>query len=247
MASKLKQTFKLHSNGNFSAYLKRFSSIEKSLLLEVANGKFIAKTHTPDKAVVKISSTELTEIFDSVDDAKSVKIGMFAVDNFVQTFKHLGDNEVKFEVDSEDIAGEQVAVDIRIFNKSLKFKFPGASPSMFKYIAADLAKKISDTSAATFSFRIDKDTLGKISSLCSIDSDNDTLTIRSKAGSVFIAGKSFEQELSGITVDADSTISFYKTHYAFVDKEDSEIFVMDDKVIFKSLESDTVIVIGRVN
>lgn len=245
--AKHKQIFKLHSNGNFSAYLKRFSSIEKSLLLEIVDGKFIAKTHTPDKAVVKISSTALTEIFDSVEDAKPVKIGLFAVDNFVQTFKHLGDNDVKFEIDSEDVSGEQTATGIKIYNKNLKFNFPGASTSMFKYIAADLAKRIADTSSAVFSFRIDKDTLGKISSLCSIDSDNDTLNIRSKSGSVFISGKSFEQELPGVTADADTSISFYKTHYGFVDKEDTEVFVLEDKVVFKSLESDTAIVIGRVN
>lgn len=243
----LKQTLKLHSNGNFSAYLKRFSSIEKNLLLEIADGKFVAKTHTPDKAVVKVSSTQLTEIFDSVENVKGVKIGLFAVDNFVQTFKHLGESDVKFEIDSEVVNQEQVATNLRIYNKNLKFNFPGASLSMFKYIAADLAKKITDTSTAIFSFRIDKDTLGKISSLCSIDTDNDTLTVYSNAGSVFIAGKAFEQELPGISVEEKSSISFYKTHYAFVDKEDSEVFVLEDKVIFKSLESDTVIVIGRVH
>jgi hypothetical protein len=243
----LKQTLKLHSNGNFSAYLKRFSSIEKSLLLEIVDGKFIAKTHTPDKAVVKVSSTDLTEIFDSVDNTKPVKIGMFAVDNFVQTFKHLGESDVKFEIDSEEVNKEQVATGIKIYNKNLKFNFPCSSPSMFKYIGTDLMKKIVDTSGSVFSFRIDKDTLGKISSLCSIDADNDTLTIYSNAGSVYIAGKSFEQELPGITVDAKSSISFYKVHYAFIDKEDSEIFVLEDKVIFKSLESETAIVIGRVH
>lgn len=242
-----KQTLKLHSTGNFSSYLKRFSIIEKSLLLEIADGKFTAKTHTPDKAVVKISSTALTEIFDSVDGTTPVKIGMFAVDNFIQTFKHLGENDVKFEVTSEKVGGEETATQIRINNKSLKFNFPGASPSLFKYIDKDLASKIADTSSALYSFRVDKDTLTKISSLCSIDSENDTLKIESVKGELFFSGKAFELNLPGITVDEDATISFYKSHYGFVDKEDSEIFVLENKVIFKSLESDTVIVIGKVD
>lgn len=242
-----KQTLKLHSNGNFSGYLKRFSSIEKSLLLEISDGKFIAKTHTPDKAVVKMSSTTLTEIFDVKENPKNVKIGLFAVDNFVQTFKHLGESDVKFDVESEKVSDEETATEIKIYNKSLKFTFPGASPSLFKYIDSSLATKITDVSTAKYSFRIDKDTLTKISSLCSIDSENDTLTITAKNGSVFFAGKSFELELPGVKPDADGSISFYKTHYAFVDKEDSEIFVLDSKVIFKSTESDTTIVIGRVD
>jgi len=242
-----KQTLKLHSNGNFSAYLKRFSSIEKSLLLEINDGKFIAKTHTPDKAVVKLSSTALTEIFDLSANPKNVKIGLFAVDNFVQTFKHLGETEVKFDVESEKVSNEETATEIKIYNKSLKFTFPGASPSLFKYIDSELAKKITDTSSANYSFRVDKDTLAKISSLCSIDSDNDTLSITSRDKSVFFSGKAFELQLPEVTTDEDSSISFYKSHFGFVDKEDSEIFVLDNKVIFKSLESDTTIVIGRVD
>jgi hypothetical protein len=83
--------------------------------------------------------------------------------------------------------------------------------------------------------------------LCSIDSENDTLSITSKDGSVFVAGKSFELELPGVKTEEDASISFYKSHYGFVDKEDSEIYVLDTKVIFKSLETDTVIVIGRVD
>lgn len=242
-----KQTLKLHSNGNFANYLKRFSSIEKSLLLEIANGKFVAKTHTPDKAVVKMSSTTLTEIFDVSGEAKNVKIGFFAVDNFVQTFKHLGESDVKFDIESEKVSDEETATEIKIYNKSLKFTFPGASPSLFKYIDSGLASKIADTSTAKFSFRINKDTLSKISSLCSIDSENDTLTIKASEGSVFFSGKSFELELPGVKPDASGSISFYKSHYGFVDKEDSEIFVLDNKAIFKSTESDTTIVIGRVD
>jgi len=212
--------------------------------LEINNGKFIAKTHTPDKAVVKISSTALTEIFDAATSS-DVKIGLFAVDNFVQTFKHLGESDVKFEIESEKVSNEQTAVEIKIYNKSLKFTFPGASPSLFKYIDSTLAKKITDSSASKFSFRIDKDTLSKISALCAID-DNDTISIISKDGAVYFSGKTFELELPGVTSKEDSSISFYKNHFGFVDKEDSEIFVLDTKVIFKSLESDTVIVIGKV-
>jgi hypothetical protein len=242
-----KQTFKLHSTGNFSSYLKRFSIIEKSLLLEIADGKFTAKTHTPDKAVVKISSTALTEIFDSVENAERVKIGMYAVDNFIQTFKHLGESDVKFEVTSEKVGGEETATQIKIYNKSLKFNFPGASPSLFKYIDKDLASKIADTSSALYSFRVDKDTLSKISSLCSIDSENDTLKIHSTStGEIFFSGKAFELNLPGVSVEEEASISFYKSHYGFVDKEDTEVFILDTKVIFKSLESDTVIVIGKV-
>ena len=59
-------------------------------------------------------------------------------------------------------------------------------------------------------------------------------------------GKSFEMSLPGVVSEVDGEISFYKAHFNFIDKEDSEVFVTDSKVIFKSLETDTQIVVGKV-
>jgi hypothetical protein len=117
---------------------------------------------------------------------------------------------------------------------------------MFRYIDSQLASKIVDTSTALFSFRVDKDTLTKISALATLDSENDTLSVSSKDGEVAFKGKSFEMSLPGVTSETDGDLSFYKTHFNFIDKEDSEVFVTDNKVIFKSLETDTSIVIGKV-
>lgn len=246
------QSFKLHSYAKLSSYLRKFSSIEKSLLLEIQDHRLVAKTHTPDKSVVKISSVQVSDIMDAPQGVNptDVKIGLFAIDNFISSFKHFGDDEVKFEIHAENINStsgpEDVATEVKAQSKSLKIGFPCASTSMFRYIASDLATKIVDTSTALFSFRIDKDTLGKIAALCGIDSENDSLTVEAKSGAIAFKGKSFELNLPGVSSSVDGEISFYKTHFAFVDKEDSEVFVLDNKIIFKSLETETVIVIGSV-
>ena len=241
-----KQTYKLHSHQKLTSYMKKFSAIEKSLLFEIADDRIIAKTHTPDKSVVKIGSILITDVMDPVGDIEKVKIGLFAVDNFVASFKHFGDGEVKLEVNGETVGSDNVATELKAASKSLKISFPCASTSMFRYIDASLASKIVDTTTALFSFRVDKDSLSKISSLATLDSENDTLSISSKGGAVSFKGKSFEMSLPGVTSDEDGDISFYKAHFNFIDKEDSEVFVTESKVIFKSLESDTNIVIGKV-
>jgi len=104
-----------------------------------------------------------------------------------------------------------------------------------------------NTSEALFSFRVDKDTLTKISALSGLDNDNEVISIESsKSGEVSFKGKSFELIIPGVTAENEGKISFYKTHFGFVDKEDFEIFVTDSKIIFKSLETDTSIAIGKV-
>ena len=244
----MKQTFKIHSSGKLTSFVKKFSVIEKSLLFEIAGDRLIAKTHTPDKSVVKMGSSLLTDTMDpETVPGTDVKIGLFEADNFISSFKHFGESVVKLDISSEEISGSgNVATELKAFSKNLKVSFPCASMSLFRYIDAALATRISDTTAAVFSFRIDKDSLSKVSSLCSLDSDNDSITIESKDGKVFFSGKSFEMEMEGVTSTVDNSVTFYKAHFGFVDKEDSEIFVTDTKVIFKSLESDTVCVIGKV-
>lgn len=241
-----KQIYKVHSYPKLATFMKKFSSIEKSLLFEITDDKIIAKTHTPDKSVVKIGSALITDIMDAQGATEPVKIGLFAVDNFVSSFKHFGETETKIEINGEKVGDETVATEMKAASKNLKISFPCASMSLFRYIDSELAKKISDTSTAVFSFRIDKDTLTKISSLSSLDSENDILTISAEGGNVSFKGKTFQYSLEGVTVENDGEISFFKSHLGFIDKEDSEVFVTETKTIVKSLESDTLIVVGKV-
>ena len=243
MANKV---YKLHSHQKLNGFMKKFSVIEKNLLFEISGDRIIAKTHTPDKSVVKIGSVLLSDIADVVGEKEDTKIALFSVDNFVNSFKHFGDEETKLEIKGETLGSDNVATEMKATSKNLKISFPCASLSMFRYIDAELAKKLIDTSTALFSFRIDKDTLSKISALGSLDNDNDILAISSKDGAVSFKGKSFEISLPGVTTENDGDISFYKSHFTFIDKEDSEVFVLDNKTIFKSLETDTAIVIGKV-
>jgi hypothetical protein len=161
-------------------------------------------------------------------------------------FKHFGESEVKLEINGETVGADNVATELKASSKNLKISFPCASTSMFRYIDATLATKITDTNLALFSFRVDKDTLTKISALATLDSENDTLSVSAKNGEIAFKGKSFEMSLPGVTTENEGDISFYKSHFNFIDKEDSEVFVTDNKVIFKSLETDTQIVIGKV-
>ena len=46
---------KLASAAEFTTFLKRFSPISGSLLIEIEDGYLKAKTHTPERSVVKSS------------------------------------------------------------------------------------------------------------------------------------------------------------------------------------------------
>lgn len=240
-----KQIFNLHNFNKFSSFLKKFSVIENSLLLEIENDKLIAKTHTPDKSVVKIASVLLTDLFD-FKNIETGKVGFYAINNFVKSFESFGDEKISLEIDLESVANEMTGTEIRAISKSLKLKFPCASPKIFKYIGADIIEKIKNADPEIISFRIQKDVYSKLTSLMAIDKETDTITILSKNGSVFFKGDLYEYELPGVSVSQDVELQIYKINFAFIDREDSEFIIADSRIFVNSLESETTIIIGKV-
>jgi hypothetical protein len=210
----------------------------------------IAKTHTPEKSVVKVSSMGLKEVFDFGTSPENVKVGILNADNFLKTFKQLSPDNTSLDIDSDTTAEGNLSTEFRLYDKHLKFKVKGASMKIFKQIGKDIVKMLFDSSNTQASFRIDKDNLSKISSLCSLDSDNDTLKVSCSSGKVIFSGQTFEYELPGVSCDTDFSVNIYKKHYSYVDIEDTEVFVRSEGspqgIIFKSLESDTQIIVGRV-
>ena len=73
----------------FTAWIKRFSSIDNTLLLEVdrSNSIFIAKTYNEEHSVVKMSSIKFDEAGFTVKDgteSKRVKVGIFNIPRLIK-------------------------------------------------------------------------------------------------------------------------------------------------------------------
>src|SRR3990172_9047270 len=96
-ASKTKKqvaTFKIKSPNNFISFLKRFSSIEKSLLLELTPEFMIAKSHTPDRSTIKYSKMLMSEVLEGPVPADLVKIALLDINKVVNVFKHFNEGEI---------------------------------------------------------------------------------------------------------------------------------------------------------
>jgi hypothetical protein len=240
---------KVHSLPKLNAYIGKFTPIDKSLLMEIEDGKLVSKSYTSEKTVLKLSSVGLKEIFDFSQVPDDVKIGIINAESFVKTFKQLQSDSTNLDIDFEKTNEGNLTTEFRLYDKYLKFKLKSGSMKIFKVIGKDILNALFDTTGSLTSFRIDKDNLSKVASLCSIDSESDSLEVSSVNGKIIFSGKSFEYELPGVTCDKDFSMVIYKKHFAFVDLEDSDVFVKDvdpKGFIFKSLESDTKVIIGRV-
>lgn len=246
---KNKLTLRIASSNELISFLKRFSSIESSLLIELEDGYMKAKTHTPERSVVKSSKIELSRIFtDSPEISENIMFGVYNIDKLMQTFKHFPEGGVDFVLEYEKTAEGNVGTTITVSNESLKINFDCASLRLFTHITDEMMERISTTDSSVVNFILSKENQNRILSLSTIDSDSKLLTFDVKEGKVSSLGKSFHLNLLNLeNIEDQTNISLYKQQFAYLDREDSIAYVSDDRIVFNSIETDTKTIIGKAD
>jgi len=239
-----KLNLKVNQSDSFADFLKRFSSIDNALLLEFSKDTLKAKTHTPERSVVKSSEISLDDIFSEHNIEEDFKVGIFNIDTLQKSFKYFAGSDFTFQIKLEKNQNDWVGTQIVIFNNSLDISFACATLSLFSYISDTIMEKITSTEDYKASFLLQKQQQTKINSLFSIDADYSKLTFEIKNKKVYAKGKNFKLELLD-TNDDDTSLSVFKMHYLFLDNETCEIYIMDDKLVLKSSESETKLIIGE--
>ena len=239
---------KLNKASKLINFLKRFSTIDNSLLLELNNGNLMAKSHTPEKSVVKYSAIPLDEIFTEYSDVtEHVKFGIFNVKKFSDSCNFFGENDFEMIITTDNMNGEVVGTSIVLKNASLNIEFQCAQLKLFTYITEQILNKVTDTSGSKVDFVLPKETQSRLASLFKIE-DFSKVTFLKKGNKAQAKGKSFNLVLvedPDLKASADCELSVFKHHYAFLDNEDAHVYVCDDKAIFLSNESDTKMIIGE--
>ena len=95
----------------FSAWLKKFASIDTALLLEVdePNQTFLAKTYNEERSVVKFSKIKFDEAGLTVKASKDpmrVKVGIYNIARLMKIMDQFNDEEFTLTVNYDEITGD---------------------------------------------------------------------------------------------------------------------------------------------
>jgi hypothetical protein len=244
-----KNTYRVISPAKFTNFLRKFSSIESTLLVEIENENLKAKTHTPDRSVVKSSSISLEEVLEFVDGNENINVvfGLYNIEKFASSFKHFGSDNFDLIIEYEKLDKTiNVGTQLTLKNQKLNIRFECASYRIFTHISDDMMEKISGDLSEGISFDLDKNTQAQISSLSGIDNDHKLLTFKTEDKFIRAMGKSFDLELVESHEKLESTTTtIYKQHFNVLDREDSNAVISDDKIVFRSVETNTIMVVGK--
>lgn len=244
-------TFKIKSPNNFISFLKRFSSIEKSLLLEITPEFMLAKSHTADRSTIKYSKLALSEVLEGSTPADLLKIALLDINKVVNVFKHFNDSdEIFLDVSFDTLGDDTIAYSLKFYTKALKITLSCADPIQFTYISADALKRIikTVTDEKVVEFPFPKEAFSKVKSLSEIDAKDELLKIKiASTGELFFKSKSFEYHISDVPAGIEADMAFYNNQFSFIDQEISSFHLSPNKMLVKSTESNTIIIIGRID
>jgi len=247
--------FKATNVKPFTAWLKKFSSIEKSLLIEVdgENRCFTAKSYNEEKSVVKFSKISFEEsglILQKERDFSPIKVGVYSIPRMIKSLEHFGGSEFDFIVQYDDIldtSNKQTLAGIALLIKSpaLKIRIECASLNIFKYISDDVFMSVIANTDIITKFQLPFGSIEQVNSLSTLDSEYKFLEFVVKNSKIYVKGKSFELEMEACE-DKKAILSIFKDQFDKVDLENYNVDFGDEKLVFRSEDSETVTVVSMV-
>jgi hypothetical protein len=240
----------------FSSWLKKFSSIEKSLLIDVdeANQLFNAKSYNEEKSVVKSAKISFSDagftLKKPTGETTPIQMGIYDVSRVMKSLDQFSSGEFSFDISYDEVLEGQdkklAASSILIKSASLKMKIATSSLKVFNYISDELFNdRIAATDKIITLFDLPNVTIEKINSLCDLDKEYKFLEFIVKDKKVFVKGKVFELDIAD-NGDEKGGISVYKDQFSKIDVETYSVKLGIDKLVFSSKDTDTTIVLSMV-
>lgn len=255
MASKIQ--YEAKDVKELTKWLKRFSSIEKSVLLELDDSKSIitGKTHNEERSVVKKSSINLTDcgLNSTSKSTNKIKLGIYSLPQLIKILDHFNDSNFTLTVNYDEMIDtesnkELVMTSIILKNSNLKMTLEGAPLSMFNYISDEkFNNNIALLTEKYPEVEFNIHSLDEINTLASMDGDYKFIDLVIKDGKFIISGKVYNKLISVSDSEDDFSISIYKDQYEKLDKEDYNLVLAGDRLVCKSKNSNTVMVMSGVD
>jgi hypothetical protein len=158
------------------------------------------------------------------------------------------DAEFTFTLEYQELANEgetqYAAEKILLKNKNLKINVDCTSLNIFKYISDELFTGSIATIDVLGKFELTKSGIEKINTLNNLDSDHRFMQFFFKENQTYVSGKTYEL-LIGETTTTDAELTLFKEQYSSLDVENYNVELGEDRLVFRSSDSDTVSVISR--
>ena len=244
----MKITINKVDQNSFTSFINRLKVIDTFVYFKIKDGIVQASAYLPQRDAVKhhrVPVEHMFQISEPITTEKELKIAFFDATKLTDAFKQFDYDSIQGEIEFIENAEDFVATSFRIFNDELEINLACSEPSLgYKDLTDSQIATIFNVEEANYKFDMDLATLNKVKSLFGLDKE-ETFSIEANGKGVKLTGKTYNML---VTPDYDGKsskkVTLFKKYLNLLDKEDYTANVMDNRVVLRSNESETLLTIA---
>ena len=234
---------------NFIGFVNRLKVIDTFIYFKIKDEVVQASAYLPQRDAVKHHRIPVSQVFQLEDGAintsKELKIAFFDAGRLTDAFKQFEFGNIQAEIEFVENDEDFVATEFRIFNNELEIKLACSEPSLgYKDLTDAQIAGIFNIDAANYVFDMDYTATSKVRSLFGLDKE-ETFTIATNKEGVRMKGKTYNYLVTDSYQGSNpGNVTLFKKYLNLLDKEDYSANVMDNRVVLRSKDSETLLTIA---
>jgi hypothetical protein len=234
---------------NFIGFVNRLKVIDTFIYFKIKDEVVQASAYLPQRDAVKHHRIPVSQVFQLEDGAintsKELKIAFFDAGRLTDAFKQFEFGNIQAEIEFVENDEDFVATEFRIFNNELEIKLACSEPSLgYKDLTDAQIAGIFNIDAANYVFDMDYTATSKVRSLFGLDKE-ETFTISTNTEGVRMKGKTYNYLVTDSFQGTNpGNVTLFKKYLNLLDKEDYSANVMDNRVVLRSKDSETLLTIA---
>jgi hypothetical protein len=237
----METTIKKINGYELTSFVKKLLPIDKFIFMKIGKEGTVSSVYFPERDAVKLVTTPTKDIFDA-DINSPLKVSFYNGNKVIDALSHFN-GDVRGRIRYTEYDGELMASDFILENEDLQISLACTDPSLsFMEMSKEENDRAFGTDASLFQFDLLTTHVDKMKSLFNLDKDEDIFTLYINEKGIGIKGTSYDATLCH-SYDSDSEVGtkvvIYKKYINLLDKENYRVIVCDNKVVFRSLDTNT--------
>lgn len=234
-------TFNKIDGYELSSFVKKLLPIDKFIFMKIAKEGTVSSVYFPERDAVKLVNVPSKDIFDG-DIDQPIKVSFYNGTKVIDALTHFN-GDIKGRIKYSEYDGELMASDFILENDDLQINLACTDPSLsFMEMSKDETDRAFSTDGRLFEFDLLITHVDKMKSLFNLDKDEDVFTLYIGDKGISVKGTSYDASVTHSyesDVDPGAKVVIYKKYLSLLDKENYRVMVCDNKVVFKSLDTNT--------
>lgn len=242
----METTIKKINGYELSSFVKKLLPIDKFIFMKIGKEGTVSSVYFPERDAVKLVNTPTKDIFDA-DINSSLKVSFYNGSKVIDALSHFN-GDIRGRIRYTEYDGELMASDFILENEDLQISLACTDPSLsFMEMSKEETDRAFGTDSSLFQFDLLTTHVDRMRSLFNLDKDEDIFTLYINEKGIGIKGTSYDATLCH-SYDSDSEVGtkvvIYKKYINLLDKENYRVIVCDNKVVFRSLDTNTLLTVA---